>query len=108
MNAEVLALVEDALVDVKSRYWSLKKEFNVIQHEHFHRILDMVDDKCSDADLSKVEKTFFGGLYPEWLPRYRALNEEMLREVQATELSLTGLMFHNFGSAMVKEGMQRI
>ena len=108
MNAEVLDKVENTLIDVKSRYWALKKEFNAIQHEHFHRVLDMVDDNCSDEDLIKAEKAFFGGLYPEFLPRYHALFEELLNDVQATQLSLTGLIFKNFSSTMVKEGMERI
>jgi len=108
MNVEVLEQVEDTLIDIKSRYWSLKKEFNAIQHEYFHRVLDMVDDNCSDEDLVKAEKVFFGGLYPEWLPRYHALFGELLTDVRATDLSLTGLIFRNFSSSMVKEGMERI
>lgn len=107
MNAHALERVEPVYLDVKSRYLSLRKEFNEIQHRYFHQVLDMIDDKCSDEALDKSGQQFFGDIYLTWHPRYQALNDELMDELARSELSMAGLIFKNFGSAMVKDGTER-
>ncbi|NQU61402.1 MAG: B12-binding domain-containing radical SAM protein [Rhodospirillales bacterium] len=108
MNAHALDQVHDCYLNVKSRYMSLKKEFNVIQHEYFHRVLNMVEDNSSDEDLEKSGQAFFGNIYQEWYPRYQILHDELMGEFERAELSLSGLVFKNFASAMVKDGTERV
>ncbi len=107
MNIQALERVEDCYLDVKERYLELRRNFNVIQHRHFHQVLEMIEDNCSDDALEKVSQQYFGNVYPDWNLRYQTLHGELMGELGKSELSMSGLIFKNFSSSMVKEGTQR-
>lgn len=108
MNAEILNMVEETFVDVKSRYFSLKEEFGARQYDYFNQLLDYVDAGRSDEDLEDMAKGFFGGEYHEWLPRYQELHESLLAKIFETKLGRSGLMFRHFRPAVVNEGVKRV
>lgn len=107
MNAHALEQVEDCYLEVKGRYLELKKGFNAIQHGYFHKALEMIEDECSDDALEKSSQHIFGSIYPQWNARYQELNKQLMGELEKAELSMSGLIFKNFTSSMVKEGVER-
>jgi anaerobic magnesium-protoporphyrin IX monomethyl ester cyclase len=107
MNSSALERVEDCYLNVKERYLELKKDFNVVQHGHFHQVVDMIEGHCTDESLEKASQQYFGNIYPHWHLFYQTLNDELMQELGKAELSMSGLIFKNFSSSMVKDGTER-
>ncbi|MBF0624173.1 MAG: B12-binding domain-containing radical SAM protein [Magnetococcales bacterium] len=108
MNAAIKAAVGDDFGALRDLYLDLKKEFGQVQHDYVIRVLDLIDTDAPDNVLKKTSQDFFVGTYGRYLPRYRHLFDSAVARMAATGLGLSGILFKNFYSHSINEGLERV
>lgn len=108
MNEKALILFKDEFADLKDKYSRLSAEFGKLQRDHFMRTIELIEDDVSEEKLAQTSKDFFVGVYSSYKPIYEGLYEGFINNLTKKGLSLSGVIFKHFLSAMTIKETERI
>jgi len=108
MNKEILKTLNDDYIELKEKYFELRKVFGNMNSNYFKESLFMIEKGCSDRDLLESANIFFNKEYSDYIPAYAKLYNNFLDKVKKTGFSLSGLVFQHFFSTIAIDGTERI
>jgi len=108
MNLPVLLALHDDFYQFKAAFRILSDNFGKLQRDYFLNTVRLVEEECSDEELTQSGVGFFDKTYNEYLPEYRDLYEGFLHKITTAGFGLSGLVFEHFYSAVTVKETARI
>ena len=108
MNKKALDLFKEEYLELKSGYSRLSAKFGRLQRDHFLETIELIKKDCSDEELSGASEDFFIRTYGDHLPLYEDLYNGFVSKIAGSGISLSGLIFKHFLSAMTIKETERV
>ncbi|MFH1593952.1 MAG: radical SAM protein [Candidatus Omnitrophota bacterium] len=108
MNRKVFEMLQDEYLQFKNNYEQLNKEVGKRQYEYFNNIIDLISDDCTDERLREEASSFFDSTYGRYRLLYSKLYDRFLNRINDSGVSLSGLVFRHFLSALAVDGSEKV